>query len=365
MSPSPASNPFAVASPSTVRGPPLPARVWVGFLVQRGVRLLLLPTLFALITLLASRELGLPGGAVALVALGFAAIWVPTSIWMAWARFWRPRDDEWALLLTSGEVLDRAAFLHLVRAQATEVGMMCVGMVAMGAAFPLRFGWWGSPALAVTLVAAAWVAAVLWARMWFARAVVRVASNDNQGALDALRRTWLMRVRVRSADTARAVAAQAQVRLGRPDEALATLAPIRRKKAVQIDLLEAMIRLGRGERPTDATLDQQPDNPARKLMHSQLLAMTALHAGDAESVLATTGQWEAARGWLPLRQRRSLDLLEAGAYLLQEQPDRARRALGRSQTTAEDIAWMQSVYPWWAGPLMDLFPVRRGAGSPR
>ncbi|MFK7929904.1 MAG: hypothetical protein AB8H79_17050, partial [Myxococcota bacterium] len=148
----------------------------------------MLPTIFSAFTLLTSRRLGLPGGAVAGVALGLAAIWLPTSLWMTWARFWRPSDDEHGLILTSGEVLDRAAFKHLVQAQVAEVAIVAAGMLAMSTAFPLRFGWVGAPVLIAALGAIAWVIVVLRARLWFAHSSVRLAEGDAPGTLVALKK---------------------------------------------------------------------------------------------------------------------------------------------------------------------------------
>lgn len=317
---------------------------------------MLLPTAFALLTLLTSRDLGLPGGAVAIVAVGFAIIWVPTSVWLAWARFWRPRADERALILTTGELLDRAAFLHVVRAQATEVCIMTVGMLAMGAAFPWRFGWWGAPALVMTLIAAGWVGTVLWARAWFATAVVRIAEDDAVGAMAAAQRARILKILRRTRDALLLIHAQAHLRLGAPDQSLLTLKNIRRKRAIQVDYLLAMLQLGRGVSPPQALLDESPESLPRQFVQTQLRAMVALVDEEPERALSELATWDPARDWLPLRQRHSLDLLAAAAHQQAGRHERAHRQLHALDLAPDHVAAINAAYPFWGAQLLAITP---------
>ena len=187
-------NPFAASVIGSRTGPPTPAVVWRTFLIQRGLRIFVLPSLLGAISLLLRTDLDLPLWSVSVVTIGAAMIWVPTSLWMAWARFFRPRDDDRALLLTTGEVLDRAAFMHLVAARAVEVVMLIVGLLGLASLFIAQFGWFGAPVMALCLGVAAWSVVMLIGQHQAARAATLVAEGRSDGVLAALRWAWPARL---------------------------------------------------------------------------------------------------------------------------------------------------------------------------
>jgi len=357
-------NPFAASVIGSRTGPPTPAVVWRTFLIQRGLRIFVLPSLLGAISLLLRTDLDLPLWSVSVVTIGAAMIWVPTSLWMAWARFFRPRDDDRALLLTTGEVLDRAAFMHLVAARAVEVVMLIVGLLGLASLFIAQFGWFGAPVMALCLGVAAWSVVMLIGQHQAARAATLVAEGRSDGVLAALRWAWPARLHRRTADTLEVLAAQVLVREGEVEGALERLANVHDPVLSHADLLRAMILLGRGVPPPRALLDDEPHSVPRALSQDHLRALLALQEGDGDRALAALARWEeAARVWLPWRQRNQHHLLAAAAHELAERPDEARRRRALSDRTMDQIAWMEAVYPTWHGLLARIATRNPGPAS--
>jgi len=345
-------NPFAASVGGSRRGPPTPPGVWRAFAVQRGIRLLVLPTLLGLVTALTRTDLDLPAWSVALVSIGAAVLWVPTSAWMLWARFLRPRVDDHALLLTTGEVLDRAAFLHLIAARAVEVGLLIAGLLGLAVLFVVSFGGWGVPVLVLCLGVAVWTLVMLVGQFYSARAAIRLAEGRVDEVEAAVRRAWPARMHRRTADVLDTVLAQALLRQARPDQALARLARVRAVPSSHADVLRAMIQLGRDVPPPRALLDEVPDSLPRALILDQLRALHAIVEGRGADAVRVLARWDEAREWLPHRHRVSLELLAAAAHQHAGQSERAHQALDRAgAATSEGLErqrWLATVHPrWW------------------
>lgn len=349
------SNPFAPTDGGAPRRPRPPRSTWLGFAVQRGLRLVALPLFFTL----AAMVWGLPTTFEDTVWYAVAAvsglIWLPTTLWILHARFLHSRDDDRGVLLSTGEVLDRGAYSQLHAARVTEHGLLSLALLGTAAGFVVRFGWTGVPVLVVVVFFLLWTAWLLVGQVYVARAVTRMASGDDAGALRALGRARAARLRPRTADAMEALAAQAHARLGDPEAALAHLSRVRRPQAVHADIARAMVGLGRGEEIPAELVLEPIDGPGRGVGLALVRGLAALHRGDADVALAEVDRWEDARPWLPWRQRTSLDLVAAAAWQLRGEPDTARGALRRSGVALEDREAMGRTWPrWWA--LLQAIP---------
>lgn len=349
------SNPFAPADGGAPARPGPPRSTWLGFVVQRGLRLVALPLFFTLAALVWGLPTTLEDAVWYLVAAVSGLIWLPTTVWILHARFLHPRSDERGVLLSTGEVLDRSAYSQLHAARVTEHALLSLALLGTAIGFVVRFGWTGVPVLVVVLFFLLWTAWLLVGQVYVARAVTRIAAGDDAGALTALQRARAARLRTRTADAMETLAAQAHARLGDPEAALAHLSRVRRPHPVHADLVQAMIVVGRGGQLPSELVLERIDGPGRGVGLSVVRGLAALHRGDADMALAEVDRWEDARAWLPWRQRTSLDLVAAAAWQLRGEPDTARGALRRSGVDLAERSAMARTWPrWWA--LLQAIP---------
>jgi hypothetical protein len=354
--PSAADNPFAPARASGLRRPRPSRATWLAFAVQRGMRLVAIPLFLVMAALVWELPSTWADGTWLFVVGGSGLLWLPTTLWILHLRFLRPGQDDRGVLLTTGEVLDRAALRQLARARAVEVALLSLALLATAGGFIARFGAVGLPVLAIVLVFLAWSAWLLWGQAWYTAAVTRLAGGDDHGALRALEQAGALRIRRRAADALDTLAAQAHAQLGDPEAALVHLARVRRPRPIHADIARAMVGLGRDESPPEDLLEEEGRDPGRAVGLSLLRALTFLHRTEPHAALEEVARWNEARAWLPWRQRRSLDLVAAAAWVQVGEPDRGRRALARGGATLDRTDDLGRTWPRWGSLLEALAP---------
>ena len=200
-----------------------------------------------------------------------------------------------------------------------------------------------------------WTARIAWAQVWVGEALIQYAGGEDERVLHAIEKARPARVRVRSADALETLAAQAWVRRGDAEAALAHLSRVRGKRAVHADIVEAVIRLGRDQVPPAALLQEADASAGRAVGLTQLRSLTALHSLNPDAALAELEGWREARAWLPWLQRTTLDLIRAAAHQQRGEPQIARAVLSASGVVLQDRAWIEAVWPqWWA--LLQAIP---------
>lgn len=341
-------NPFQASSASSRRGPPIPPGVWRAFLVRRGVRLLVLPSMLGLLTAVARQDLALPAWSVLAMSLGSAALWLPTSVWMAWARFLRPSEDERALLISTGEVLDRAAFLHLVAARSVEVALVLLAMWGMAGLFWLTLGWlWVLPVALICVAVSVWAGLRLRTQVWTARAAVRLAGGRVEEAADAVARGLQVRTGRRTSDTLRVLQIAVALRQGSVGRAREALEALVDPTWMNADVVAASLDREAGRPVPRALLEPPTDNVVRALELTRLLALNAVYDGRTTDALALLSTWDRHRRWLPRQHLVLLDLLEAAAHAEADAPAAARASLARSRPQPAERTWIAAVHPRW------------------
>lgn len=356
-----AENPFQASAHGGRGGAPIPASVWRSFMIRRGIRLFVLPTMLGLLTAVARQELGLPAWSIAAASLGSAALWVPTSVWMGWARFLRPPDDPSGLLIATGEVLDRAAFMHLVRARAVEVGIVLVAMWGMAGLFLVALGWlWALPVMLTCIVVTAWGSLRLRSQACIAQAAVHLASGRSREADAAVRRGLRLRAGRRTADTLTALGVVAKLRLGERQAALDALDRLIDPAWMNMDVVAASLALEDGTGPPVDLLEEvaHSSSMVRLLSLSQLSALHALYDERPADTLREIASWAPLRTWMPRQQQTSLDLLAAAGHAAEGDQVRAREALFRTQMQPEEWRWIAASHPRWGGFLDTIEEVR-------
>lgn len=359
MTDQPLGNPFAPGTSTRKAGPRAGYAAWAAFSVQRAVRLVALPMIFGLVAAIWQGPQLVTAWVGVVAAVGTSAVWLPTTIWIAWLRFLRPSTDDRGLLMTTGEVIDRDALKQLYLARTIEFVLLGLALLAVAAGFIVRFGAIGIPVLLLVVGFLVWTTRIAWAQVWVGEALVRYAGGEGETVLDAIDKARPARIRARTADALETLAAQAWVRRGDPEAALAHLSRVQGKRAVHADIVEAVVRLGRDEVPPPALLREAEATVGRAVGITQLRTMTALHTMDPDRALQELDAWREARGWLPWLQRTTLDLVRAAAHQQRGEPDMARAVLKASGVHLEDRAWIAAVWPrWWA--LLEAIPDAEG-----
>lgn len=140
--------------------------------------------------------------------------------------------------------------------------------------------------------------------------------------------------------------AQAQRGLGQVDAALHTLAAAHPREH-QARLMRAWLLAAQSE--VDEAKALLAETPARtfgeRLADATVRATIALQERQPDEILAQAETWGPLRDGNPTSVRGVLDLLEASACVLKEQPDAARAVLARSGTRLADFPWLPQAMP--------------------
>ena len=346
-------NPYEVASSAQTPFQPAPGWEWASVAGERVVLAFTLAVPSALAAGVAAADAFGTGREALAIAMATAvvgvAMVVPTTLVTLDARLLRPGTDPRAIQV-HGRQVSRRAYRRWRLAEAVEHGLLGLPVALCGVGIALS-----SPYLlpigAVLVTVGSWFVyrAAVGARTH--EATIAEAAGDPARVVNVLRPLLRLPLQPRvHTDGLRVAIAWAEARCGDVDQALTTLAEVRFAEQVGASVLEARLRLGRGERgPAQLLLRERvPGSAAERRALAVLRAIDGIYANRPETTIEVT---TSARRVAFSSDRALWDellLAHVAALVMQGHPLVAHTALRASGVDLEARAWMAEVWPrWW------------------
>jgi hypothetical protein len=335
--------PETAAPPATSPG----VRLAIQWLINRAVVLVALPGLLGMVVALwRSLDPAIAPWTPFAVSALTATCWLPTTVVQLWTLFLAPRTDPRGIVLSSGTRFDRSQFRWQVRAQAVEKGLSATLLLVLAAALTNLASWLLPFALLVVAVAG-WGVYFALTNVQLAEATIAHFGQQPERAVELARSVLsrpLMRAPVR--DAAWVVLSYGLLRQGDVDGALSALANVRNRDGNFADLIEAQIRVGRGESElARKVLRKRAAAPGSRLGVESLAALADLHGGKPQAVLDRARGWDDLRKSLPAETAAGLALYEAAAHAALGDRDAGRAVLARHAVDLSSRTWMRTVWP--------------------
>jgi hypothetical protein len=335
--------PETAPPPSTSPG----FRLAIQWLINRAIVLVALPGLLGtVVALWRPLDPDIPAWMPFAVSAFTATCWLPTTIVQLWTLFLAPRTDPRGIVLSSGTRFDRSQFRWQVRAQAVEKGLSATLLLVLAAALTNLASWLLPFALLVVAVGS-WGVYFALTNVQLAEATIAHFGQQPERAVELARSVLsrpLMRAPVR--DAAWVVLSYGLLRQGDVDGALAALAKVKNRDGNFADLIEAQIRIGRGQSDlARQVLRKRLAQPGGRLGVESLAALVDLHAGRPQAVLDRARGWDDLRRALPAETAAGLALYEAAAHVALGSPSEAQAVLARHGVDLSSRTWMRSVWP--------------------
>lgn len=322
----------------------------LGFLWQRGLRMVAAPLVAVTLGMVLLPFRPGPGGVALLAALG-VLLYLPTTLVLFRTRF-LPRDPDLdEIVLADGERLHAGDYLAVVRARAAEEVLGSVPFSLLAAYAIASAGGVG----AVIGIACLAFAVYNLLRVLVFHAVgessVALARGRLDRAVEVLARALRLPLPSRFADPLWHQLALIRFRQGRVEAMLAALDRIARADAYGVALLRAQALVG--VRPDEARRLVQQAGDEDEDAHEAVVTLLALHEDTPAEVLSRRPRWEAERDLVPAHRARFRDLVLAAA-LADREPEAAVGLLRRSRWTSDRLEWLRAVWPAVGHRLADL-----------
>lgn len=315
----------------------------VGFLWQRGLRLVAAPLVAVTLGMVLLPVRPGPGGVALLAALG-VLLYLPTTLVLFRTRF-LPRDPDLdEIVLGEGERLHAGDYLAVVRARAAEevLGSLPFSLLAVYAI--VSAGVVGAVIGAACLAFAAYNLLRVFVYHAVGESSVALARGRLDRAVAPVARALRLPLPSRFADPLWHHLAVVRFREGRIGPMLDALDRIARPEVHGAHLLRAQALAGL--RPDEAralVADVEPHGDDEEA-HEAVLALLALHDGAPETVRAQRPRWEAERDVVTAHRARFRDLVLAAA-LADREPEAAVALLRRSRWSSDRLPWLRAVWP--------------------